>query len=123
MKISSFTEGQINKTINDHSSNQSKGSATINEARRESGVVEKAVKRQENITREDLEEAVQAANEVVHALDRRLEFSIHEGTNRTMVKIVDPVEDKVIREIPPEKLLDLVAKMWEVVGLFVDEKV
>ena len=39
-----------------------------------------------------------------------------------MVKVVDPNTDKVIREIPPEKILDMVAKMWEVVGLFVDEK-
>ncbi|MDW7674422.1 MAG: flagellar protein FlaG [Bacillota bacterium] len=48
---------------------------------------------------------------------------MHEGTNRTMVKIVDRSDGKVIREIPPEKMLDLVAKMWEVVGIFVDEKI
>lgn len=71
---------------------------------------------------EKLQELVKAANEVMEAMDKKLEFSIHEGTHRTIVKIIDRAEDKVIREIPSEKMLDLVAKMWEVVGLFVDER-
>jgi flagellar protein FlaG len=72
---------------------------------------------------EKLEDLVKAANEVMEAMDKKLEFSIHKGTNRTMVKIVDRYDGKVIKEIPPEKMLDLVAKMWEVVGLFVDERI
>jgi len=28
----------------------------------------------------------------------------------------------MIREIPPEKILDLVAKMWEMAGILIDEK-
>jgi flagellar protein FlaG len=75
------------------------------------------------LSSEKLEDLVKAANEVMEAMDKKLEFSIHEGTNRTMVKIVDRHDGKVIKEIPPEKMLDLVAKMWEVVGLFVDEMI
>jgi flagellar protein FlaG len=30
--------------------------------------------------------------------------------------------DEVIREIPPEKILDMVAKMMELAGILVDEK-
>ena len=50
------------------------------------------------------------------------EFGIHEKTHRVTVKIVDKQTKEVIKELPPEKTLDLIAKMWEYAGLIVDEK-
>jgi flagellar protein FlaG len=38
-----------------------------------------------------------------------------------MVKVIDDETKEVIKEIPPEKLLDLVATIWQIVGLFVDK--
>lgn len=49
-------------------------------------------------------------------------FGIHEDTNRVMIKIVDKNTKKVIKELPPEKTLDMIAKVWELAGLMVDEK-
>lgn len=50
------------------------------------------------------------------------EFGIHEKTHRVTVKIVDKKTKEVIKELPPEKTLDMIAKMWEYAGLIVDEK-
>lgn len=50
------------------------------------------------------------------------QFGIHEGTNRVTIKIVDKETQEVIREVPPEKTLDMIAKAWELAGLMVDEK-
>ena len=50
------------------------------------------------------------------------EFGIHEKTNRITVKIVDKDTQEIIKELPPEKMLDMIAKVWEYAGLFVDEK-
>lgn len=49
-------------------------------------------------------------------------FGIHEGTNRVIIKIVDKSTKEVIKELPPEKTLDMIAKAWELAGLLVDEK-
>ena len=49
-------------------------------------------------------------------------FGIHEATNRVTIKIVDKDTKKVIKELPPEKTLDMIAKGWEMAGLMVDEK-
>lgn len=49
-------------------------------------------------------------------------FGIHSGTNRVMIKIVDKETKEVIKELPPEKTLDMISKIWEVAGLMVDEK-
>ena len=49
-------------------------------------------------------------------------FGIHEATNRVTIKIVDKDSKKVLKEIPPEKTLDMIAKIWEQAGIMVDEK-
>jgi flagellar protein FlaG len=49
-------------------------------------------------------------------------FGIHEETNRVTIKIVDKKTKEVIKELPPEKTLDMIAKVWELAGLFVNEK-
>lgn len=50
------------------------------------------------------------------------EFGIHEKTNRITIKMVDKNTKKVIKELPPEKMLDMMARIWEMSGLIVDEK-
>lgn len=49
-------------------------------------------------------------------------FGIHEATQRVTIKIVDKETKKVIKELPPEKTLDMIAKVWEMAGILIDEK-
>lgn len=67
-------------------------------------------------------EAIEKANKSILGGYRRFEFSIHEKTKEIMVKVIDADTNEVIREIPPEKILDMVAKMWEMAGIIVDER-
>lgn len=67
-------------------------------------------------------QAIEKANKHFRTYDRRLEFSIHDTTKQIMVKVINTEDDTVIREIPSEKVLDMVAHMWEVAGILVDEK-
>lgn len=66
--------------------------------------------------------AIEKANKHIRVYDRRLEFSIHDMTKQIMVKVINTENDSVIREIPSEKVLDMVAHLWEVAGLLVDER-
>ena len=66
--------------------------------------------------------AIEKANKHIRSFDRRLEFSIHETTKQIMVKVINTEDDTVVREIPSEKILDMVAHMWEVAGILIDEK-
>lgn len=72
--------------------------------------------------REKLEEAVKQANKATDAVNVSLRFSIHEDTDRVQVQMIDTNTDQVVREIPAEKVLDLVGKIQEMIGLMVDEK-
>lgn len=67
--------------------------------------------------------AIEKANTHIRTYDRKLEFSIHDTTKQIMVKVINTADDSIIREIPSEKVLDMVAHMWEVAGILVDKKI
>jgi len=83
---------------------------------------EKARLTEEKVSDAFLESAVDKANYTFEIQNRSLRFKIHERTNEVMVKVVDSETGEVIREIPPEKLLDMFANMLELAGLIVDER-
>lgn len=49
-------------------------------------------------------------------------FGIHDKTNRVTIKIIDKTTKEVIKEYPLEETLDMIAKVWEIAGILVDEK-
>ncbi|GIP42149.1 flagellin [Paenibacillus sp. J45TS6] len=52
-----------------------------------------------------------------------LDINIHEKTHDIIVRVLNKETGELIREIPPEKMLDLVAKMMEIAGILVDKKI
>ncbi len=71
--------------------------------------------------------SAEAVKKAVEELNKKMansvaQFGIHEETNHITIKIVDKETKKVIKELPPEKTLDMIAKVWEMAGLLVDEK-
>lgn len=67
-------------------------------------------------------DAIERANKIMEINNRQFQFSIHEKTKHIMIKEVNIQTKEIIREIPAEKILDMVAKMCELAGLFIDEK-
>lgn len=72
--------------------------------------------------KDELEKAVEQSNRLLFKDDNRFEFKIHERTGRMMVKLINKESDEVIKEIPSEKILDLIANIWDLVGILVDER-
>lgn len=73
--------------------------------------------------KDELIKATNELKEAVNVFNRKIDFSVHDDTKRLLVKVVDSETGDVLREIPPEEMLDLVAKMQKTLGLLVDEKV
>ena len=76
---------------------------------------------QQQITNEQIKKAVEKMNKNMISHSEAV-FGIHEATNRVTIKIVDKDTKEVIKELPPEKTLDMIAKVWEMAGILVDEK-
>jgi flagellar protein FlaG len=74
------------------------------------------------VSDEQLVKAIERAIKAMQGKATNLEFSVHEQTKLIAVKVKDSETGEVIREIPPEKSLDFVAKLWEMAGIFIDEK-
>lgn len=55
--------------------------------------------------------------------DTGVSFKLHKGTGTMMIQIIDHSTGKVIKEIPPETILDSVAQIWKVAGIKVDQNV
>lgn len=71
-------------------------------------------------TNEQVKKAVERMNK--NLSNSEAIFGIHDATNRVTIKIVDKETKEVIKELPPEKTLDMIAKAWELAGILVDEK-
>ena len=78
----------------------------------------------QQMTPEQQQAAIKKAVEDINKRANNSEaiFGIHEPTNRVTIKLVDKDTKEVIKELPPEKTLDMIAKVWEMAGLLVDEK-
>lgn len=70
---------------------------------------------------QDLLNVVGENFKMIHDVD--LQFSIHEATGRTFVRVIRGETGEIIREIPPEEILNLAAKIDEMMGILYDQKV
>ncbi|SHH20871.1 flagellar protein FlaG [Tepidibacter thalassicus] len=88
-------------------------------------MVKQSEKKEENVAfpgEKKLIEAIEKANKELIGVNTHLKFSVHEKTKQIVVKIIDNETKEVIKEIPPEKILDMVADMCERAGIFVDKR-
>lgn len=56
---------------------------------------------------------------MIHNVD--LQFSVHKGSGQILVKVMDAGSGELIREIPPSEMLDLAARLDEMIGLLFDQ--
>jgi flagellar protein FlaG len=71
-------------------------------------------------------ELVRMAAEGVNAFLRlngtHIQFAMHEKAKELMVEVIDDATNEVIKTIPPKELLDLAAKIGELVGALLDRR-
>ncbi|MBQ9936673.1 MAG: flagellar protein FlaG [Lachnospiraceae bacterium] len=92
------------------------GYSQQSEQEQQAGVVQK----EKEVSTEQVKSAVDNINNQLRRTS--CSFKYHEETNRISITVRDKDTDEVIREIPPEKALDMIAKAWELAGLMVDER-
>jgi len=78
-------------------------------------------------SREEVHQAVEVANDIMNLSNFHLEFQLHEDSGRFQVRVIDNQSKETIKEIPPDYMLDLSARLREMInqalGLLVDELV
>ncbi len=65
-------------------------------------------------------EEMQANLNIINDVD--LQFSVHKASGRLMVTVTDGSTGHVIREIPFKEMLDIAARLEEMIGLLFDKR-
>ena len=76
--------------------------------------------------KDKLQRAVESLNEFMEdhmPKPMSSKFRFHEGLERYYVQVVDLNTDEVLKEVPPEKLLNAFYEMQKMVRMIVDEKI
>jgi uncharacterized FlaG/YvyC family protein len=73
--------------------------------------------------REDIGRQARALQDTLAAFNHRVRLDVNEEINQVIIKVVDAKTDKVIKEIPAEELQRTIAKIRQMIGLLVDEKI
>lgn len=120
MKIDGISHITQTQPVNPQSNKNQERNKLDNKNREASEVPEKTAGAP--IGEKKLLEVIEKANKALNGSNHSFRFYIHEQTKQIMIKVINNETHEVIREIPPEEILDAVAKMWEIAGLFVDEK-
>lgn len=81
---------------------------------------EKKMQEQKRIRK--LKDAIDRANQETRMKQTACEFSFDDATNRIAIKVKDKETDEVIREIPAEETLEMLARIKEQAGLLLDER-
>lgn len=81
----------------------------------------------ENSPGKEKEPAQSSINAAISVLNSQIAkthcaYAYDEVTRRVSIKVYDDETDELIREVPPEKSLEALKKMWEIAGIIIDEK-
>lgn len=71
----------------------------------------------------EMRQIVDELAKMARSFNRRLEFSINEDTNQVIVKIIDQDSGDVVKQIPPEDVVRVHARIREAIGLLFDQKI
>jgi flagellar protein FlaG len=80
------------------------------------------IPRQRPPTESQVEEAVGTANRFMQALSQNLQFSVDKESGKTVIKVVDSVTKEVVRQYPPEEMLEIARALGKLQGLLLREQ-
>lgn len=75
----------------------------------------------QEINRKELDKSLSKLNRFLEDESVHAEYSVHEDFRTIMIKIIDDNTKEVILEIPPKKVLDMIASICKQFGL-IDKK-
>jgi flagellar protein FlaG len=75
------------------------------------------------LTPEQLEKVAQQLQDFVGEMNRGLKFTVDKDSGRDVIKVIDKSSGDLVKQYPSEEVLNLVAKLSDMVGGFIDAKV
>ncbi len=67
--------------------------------------------------------ASEQLNQVMESFNKDIRFKVHEDSGQVYAQIIDKKTHEVVRTIPSEDMLEHMARLNEVIGMFLDTEV
>ena len=83
--------------------------------------VEANAQKKEEPNEEDMQQMMKELNELMSRINCNLEFSYHKEVNVMSVKMIDKETQEVIKELPPEEMIDNMIQAKDWIGAFLDK--
>lgn len=71
----------------------------------------------------EVQSITEELNNFMQSMNTDIKFQLHTKTNTLMIQVVEKENHKVLKEVPSHELLDMVARIRDCVGVFLDKKV
>ena len=71
--------------------------------------------------KEKLAKSIRKLNQATQVLDSPLRFEMVEKKGAWLVQIIDGPSNRLLREVSPEKVMDVAGRLQKVLGILVDE--
>lgn len=117
MEVMKTGQGRLIQTANLNLEGQNNTSNINNE------LIEAKYDGETELKEDSLKKAIEKLNSFLEDNDTYAEYEVHDKfSNDIIITIRDKKTNEIIKEVPPKKILDMVAKICEMVGILVDKK-
>lgn len=72
------------------------------------------------VTREQVQRFAELVGEAVSRLNHGIRYEIDESTDTVITKVIDRETNEVIRQIPPDEMLDMMHRVRQYIGVLLD---
>ncbi|MCT8976137.1 flagellar protein FlaG [Clostridium sp. CX1] len=76
----------------------------------------------QGVSEKDVKKAADKLNKLLEGKATHVEYELYGKSKELTIRIVNDKTKEVVREMPPKKLIDMVDKLCELAGVFVDQK-
>jgi len=73
-------------------------------------------------TRRMVESAVNRIQEFVQSMERNLSFSVDHSSGHSIVRVVDPTTREVVRQVPPQEIIEIARTLEYVNSVLVSKR-
>ncbi|CUU05096.1 flagellar protein FlaG [Candidatus Thermokryptus mobilis] len=85
--------------------------------------VQRVSQSERGLSTDEIEQIVSELNNFIQIFNTKIAFEIDKETRKTVLKIIDAQSNEIIRQIPPEELLEISRRISELLGLIINAKV
>lgn len=76
----------------------------------------------QDISEKDIKKAIDKFNKLLEDSDTHVEYELYGKTKELTIKIINNKTKEIVKELPPKKLIDMINKLCELAGVFIDQK-